>query len=104
MRLEATTDNTSIIVSWEWSRQGLPLCIDLARVNYQPEGGSLMMYTVSKQQQPVLPCPTSSATQIIPAGFMFRVAKLENQVSTEWFLYQQEVCRYSSHTVQQLLL
>ena len=42
MRAEATADNTSIRVSWEWS----PVCINIVRVDYQPEGGSLMMYTV----------------------------------------------------------
>ena len=43
---EATTDNTSIRVSWGWSRQGVPKCVNLVRVHYQPEGGSVMMYTV----------------------------------------------------------
>ena len=47
MRAEVTADNTSIRVSWEWPCQGLPLCVDLLRVDYQPEGGSLMMHTVS---------------------------------------------------------
>ena len=47
MRAEVTADNTSIRVSWQWSRQGLLMCVDLVRVRYQPEGGSLMMYTVS---------------------------------------------------------
>ena len=47
MRAEATADNASIRVSWEWSCQGLPLCVDFIRVDYQLEGGSLMMYTVS---------------------------------------------------------
>ena len=46
MRAEVTADNTSIRVSWQWSRQGLLMCVDLVRVRYQPEGGSLMMYTV----------------------------------------------------------
>ena len=43
VRAEAIADNTSIRVSWEWSCQGV---LDLVRVDYQPEGGSLMMYTV----------------------------------------------------------
>ena len=43
---EVNADNTSIIVSWEWSHEGVPMCVDLVRVDYQPEGGSLMMYTV----------------------------------------------------------
>ena len=46
VRGEVTADNTSIRVSWELSRQGVPICVDLVRVDYQPEGGSLMMYTV----------------------------------------------------------
>ena len=47
MKAEVTVDNTSIRVSWQWSRQGLPMCVDLVRVHYQPKRGSLMMYTVS---------------------------------------------------------
>ena len=43
VRAEATTDNTSIRVSWQWSCRG---ALDLVRVRYQPEGGSLMVYTV----------------------------------------------------------
>ena len=46
MRVEVTADNTSIRVSWEWSRQGVLMCVDLVRVDYQPEGGFLMSYTV----------------------------------------------------------
>ena len=46
VRAEATADNTSIRVSWQWSCQGVPTNIDHVRVHYQPEGGSLMMYTV----------------------------------------------------------
>ena len=40
---EVTADNTSIRVSWKWSCQD---ALDLVRVDYQPEGGSPMMYTV----------------------------------------------------------
>ena len=46
LRPEATADNTSIRVSWHWSSDGLPMCVELVRVYYQPEGGSTMMYTV----------------------------------------------------------
>ena len=46
VRAEATADNASIRVSWEWSCQGVPMYINSVRVHYQPEGGSLMMYTV----------------------------------------------------------
>ena len=43
---EVTTDNTNIRVSWQWSREGVLMCVALVRVDYQPEGGSLMMHTV----------------------------------------------------------
>ena len=46
VRAEVTADNTSIRVLWEWSRQGVLMCLESIRVDYQPEGGSLMMYTV----------------------------------------------------------
>ena len=46
VRAEPTADNTSVRVSWEWSHQGLLTCVDLVRVHYQPEGRSVMMYTV----------------------------------------------------------
>ena len=43
MRAEVVADNASIRVSWEWSCQGVP---DNVTVDYRPEGGSLMMFTV----------------------------------------------------------
>ena len=46
MRTEVTADNTTIRVSWEWSRQGVLMCVDHVRVHYLPEGGFLMVYTV----------------------------------------------------------
>ena len=46
MRAEVTFENTSIRVSWQWSHQGVLKCVDLVRVDYQPEGGSPMTYTV----------------------------------------------------------
>ena len=46
VRAEVTADNTSIRVSWEWSHPDIQTCVDLVRVDYQPEGGSLMMYTI----------------------------------------------------------
>ena len=46
MAAEATTDNTSISVSWQWSRQGVPMCVNLVKLHYQSEGRSQMMYTV----------------------------------------------------------
>ena len=46
VRAEVTADNASIRVSWEWSCQGVPMYINRVKVDYQPEGGSLMMHTV----------------------------------------------------------
>ena len=45
VRAEPLADNTSIRVSWQWFA-GVLTCVDLVKVHYQPEGGSLMMYTV----------------------------------------------------------
>ena len=46
VRAEATADNTSIRVSWEWQSQNVFICVDLIRVHYQPQGGSLMNHAV----------------------------------------------------------
>ena len=46
VRAEATADNTSITVLWEWSLQGVVVCVNNVTVHYQPEGGSLMIHTV----------------------------------------------------------
>ena len=45
MRAEATVNNTSISVSWEWSSDSFPTCVNLVQVRYRPEGGSQVMYT-----------------------------------------------------------
>ena len=47
VRAEVPADNTSIRVSWQWSRDGLLMCVDLVRVYYRPKEGSPMMYTVN---------------------------------------------------------
>jgi len=46
VRAEATADNTSIRVSWQWLCKNLLTYLDLVQVRYKPEGGSLMVYTV----------------------------------------------------------
>ena len=46
MRAEVTADNTSIRVLWEWADHSPLMCLDNVTVDYQPEGGPLMMYTV----------------------------------------------------------
>ena len=45
VRAEVTADNTSIRVSWQWSHQGVPMCVGNVSVHYQPEGRSPMSYT-----------------------------------------------------------
>ena len=63
MRAEATADNTSIRVSWEWSRDGVLMCIDLVSVCYQPERGCKIMYTnttaITNATLPNLQCDTN---------------------------------------------
>ena len=73
MRAEATADNTSIRVSWQWSRQGLLTCVDLVRVDYQPQGGSQMMYivsstTVTSATLPNLQCDTNYTISVYASG------------------------------------
>ena len=46
VRAEATADNTSITVLWEWPLQGVVVCVNNVRVRYRPKGGSLMIHTV----------------------------------------------------------
>ena len=45
VKAEAIAGNTSIRVSWNW--RGVPTCADNVRIDYRPEGGSLIVYTVS---------------------------------------------------------
>ena len=62
------------MVSWEWSRQDVPMCVGLVRVDYQPEGGSLMTYTVGSTTAmtnatlPNLPCNTEYTIWVNVAG------------------------------------
>ena len=51
VRAEATADNTSIRVSWQWSPQFVSGCVDLIRVGYQPDGGSLVFKEVNLSLQ-----------------------------------------------------
>ena len=73
MRAEVTADNTSIRVSWQWSRQGVLMCVNLVTVHYQPEGGSLMMYTVDNTTAtsatlPSLQCDTEYTIWVYAEG------------------------------------
>ena len=58
VRAEATADNTTIRVSWEWQSQNVSICVDLIRVHYQPDGGSLMNHTVGNS--------TATTSAILP--------------------------------------
>ena len=71
VRAEATA--ASIRVSWQWSRRGVPMCVNLVRVDYQPEGGSWMMYTVgttaiTSATLPNLQCNTKYTISIHARG------------------------------------
>ena len=74
LRAEVTADNTSIRVLWEWSNEGVPMCVDRVRVDYQPEGGSLMMYTAGNTTAatsvtlPSLQCNTEYTISIHASG------------------------------------
>ena len=57
VRAEATADNTSIRVSGDLSCQGVPMYTNSVRVHYQPEGGSLMMYTVGSTTATIATLP-----------------------------------------------
>ena len=83
MRAEVTTDNTSIRVSWQWSRQGV---LDLVRVNYQPEGGSEMMYTlgnttVTSATLSNLQCNTKYTIRVHASGGLHNLRSLLRMVS-----------------------
>ena len=73
VRAKVTADNTSITVSWQWSPQGVPMCVDLVRVHYHPEGGSLIMYTVDNTTAtsatlPNLQCITEYTVWVYASG------------------------------------
>ena len=93
VRAEVTTDNTSIRVLWDWSRQGLLVCLESVRVDYQPEGGSLMMYTVDSATATSatlsnLQCNTQYTISVYAKGVstgsrsVFRVVSLPARGST----------------------
>ena len=73
VRAEVTADNTSIRVSWEWLHSNVSLGVDNVTVHYQPEGGSLMMYTVSNTTAtsatlPNLQCNTEYTIWVYATG------------------------------------
>ena len=82
VRAEATADNTSIRVSWEWSCQGV---LDLVRVHYQPEGGSLTMYTVdnttvTSATLPNLKCNTKCSIWVHARGGQINTTSVSRMV------------------------
>ena len=79
------------MVSWEWPCQGLPLCVDLVRVDYQPEGGSLMMYTIDNTTATSGTLPNLQCNTEYTIWVYARVVRLIQGVTPEQFLYQQEV-------------
>ena len=88
MRAEVTADNTSIIVSWQWSCQGVPMYINRVRVHYQPEGGSLMMYTVDNTTAtsatlPSLQCNTEYIIWVYARGGQINETSAPRMVSLQ---------------------
>ena len=86
VRAEVTADNRSIIVSWEWSRQGVLMCVDLVRVDYQPEGGSLIMHTVDNTTAtsatlPNLHCNTKYTVWVQARGGQINTTSTPRMVS-----------------------
>ena len=77
VRAEATAGNTSIRVSWQWSCQGV---LDYVRVDYQPEGGSLMSYTVDNTTATSVTLPNLQCNTSTSSGFMLEVVRLIEQV------------------------
>ena len=86
VRAEVTADNTSIRVSWEWSCQGVPMHINLVRVDYQPEGGSLMMQAVGSRiatsaTLPNLQCNTKYTIWVYASGGQINTTSTPRMVS-----------------------
>ena len=86
VRAEVTAGNRSIRVSWEWSRQGVLMCIDLVRVHYQPEGGSLMIHTVDSTRAtsatlPNLQCNTKYTIWVHARGGQINRTNTSRMVS-----------------------
>ena len=73
METEVTADNMSVRVFWKWLRQGLLMCVEIVRVYYQSEGGSVMNYTVSNTTAtsatlPTLQCNTEYTIWVRASG------------------------------------
>ena len=86
VRAEVTADNISIRVTWEWSCQGVPMYINRVRVHYQPEGGSLMMYTVGSTTAtsatlPNFQCNTEYTVWVHAEGGQFNRTSSSRMVS-----------------------
>ena len=86
VRAKVTADNTSIRVSWKWSCQGVPMYINRVRVHYQPEGGSLMMYTVDNATAtsatlPNLQCSTKYTVWVHASGGQINRTSVPRMVS-----------------------
>ena len=83
MRAEVTADNTSIRVSWEWSCQGV---LELIRVDYRSEGGSLLMHTVGNTTAtsatlPNLQCDTKYTISVHVRGSQINKTSASRMVS-----------------------
>ena len=119
VRAEATDDNTSIGVSWEWSHQRVPMCVDLVKVHYRPKGGSLMMYTVENTTAtsatlPNLQCNTKYTIWVYVESGNNKTGKMSAHIMVSlpgrgtYVLYNLSYsdcyCRFNSYTVSPQLL
>ena len=86
VRAKVTADNTSIRVSWEWSCQGVPMYINHVRVDYQPQGGSLMTHivgstTATSATLPNLQCNTKYTVWVHARGGQINTTSVPRMVS-----------------------
>ena len=93
VRAEATADNTSVRVSWDW--QGVPMCANNVSVHYQPEGGSSIVHSVENTiatdvTLPNLQCNTKYTIWVYASD-------LNNRTTA--FLPARGMCYITSHTV-----
>ena len=74
MRAETTAaENTGVRVSWEWSRQGVLMCVNNVTIDYQPDGDSLVMYmgastTATGATLPSIQCNTKYTIWVRASG------------------------------------
>ena len=118
VRAEATADNTSVRVSWDW--QGVPMCANNVSVHYQPEGGSSIVHSVENTiatdvTLPNLLCNTkytiwvyasdlnNRTTAFLPARGMYLMCYITSHTACTCCVHMQfTVCTYGTVPFQPL--